>query len=88
LFAQPLTSEVRLPAEEKALGVVIYYDLVMEPSSIRALLDGSEVTNLFHVRTGELELVSVPLGSGQHDLTIRANTKAGLSTEQKFHIQH
>lgn len=87
-FAQPLTSEVRLPAEEKALGVAIYYDPVMEPSSLRALLDGSDRTSLFHVRSGKLELVLVPLGPGQHDLTIRANNKAGLSTEQQFHIQH
>jgi hypothetical protein len=87
-FAQPLTSEVRLPAEEKALGVVIYYDPAMEPSSFRALLDGSDVTNLFHIRSGELQLVSVPFGPGQHLLTIRANNKAGQSTEQQFHIQH
>jgi hypothetical protein len=87
-FAQPLTSAVRLPAEEKALGVVIYYDPVMEPSSFRASLDGDGVTNLFHVRTGELELVSFPLEPGLHNLTIRANNKAGLSTEQQFHIQH
>lgn len=66
---------------------MIYYDPVMEPSSFRALLDGSEVTNLFHVRSGELELVSVPLGPGQHHLTIWTNNKAGLSTEQQFYIQ-
>jgi hypothetical protein len=87
-FAQPLTSQVRLPAEAKTLGVVIFYDPVMEPSSFSALLDGSDVTNLFHVRSGELELVSVQLGSGQHNLAIRANNKAGQSTEQQFHIQH
>jgi hypothetical protein len=46
-FAQPLSSEVRLPAEEKALGVVLYYDPVMEPSSFRALLDGSDVSTCF-----------------------------------------
>ncbi len=87
-FAQPLTSEVRLPAEVKALGVVIYYDPLMEPSSLRAVLDGNELTNRFHVRPGELELVSIELGSGQHTLIIRANNKSGLSTEQQFHIQH
>jgi len=87
-FAQPLTLEVRLPAEEKALGVVIYYDPVMEPSSFHAMLDGSDVSNLFHIRLGELDLASVPLGPGQHALTIRANNKSGLSTEQQFRIQH
>jgi hypothetical protein len=46
-FAQPLTSDVHLPAEEKALGVVIYYEPVMEASSFSATLDGSDVTNLF-----------------------------------------
>jgi hypothetical protein len=87
-FAQPLGSEVRLPAEAKAVGVVVYYDPVMEPSSFRAVLDGSEVTNLFHIRLGELDLASVPVGPGHHSLTIRANTKSGLSAEQQFHIQH
>jgi hypothetical protein len=87
-FAQPLASEVRLSAEDKALAVVILYDPGMDPTSFRASLDGSDRTSLFHVRPGEIELVFVPLDSGQHDLTIRANDKAGLSTEQEFHIQH
>lgn len=88
-FAQPLSSEVRLPAEEKELGVVIYYDPVMEASSFRALLDGSERTSLFHVRLGELEMVTVPLEAGRHVLKITANNKkTGLLTEQEFHIQH
>jgi hypothetical protein len=87
-FAQPLISAVRLPAEEKTLGVVIYYDPVMVAASFSAMLDGSDRTSLFHVRTGELELVSVALGPGRHDLTIRAKNKTGLSSEQQFHIQH
>ena len=87
-FAQPLASEVRLASEDKALAVVILYDPAMEPASFHALLDGSDRTTLFHIRPGELELVSVPLGPGQHDLTIRANNNVGLSTEQEFHIQH
>ena len=87
-FAQPLASEVRLPEGEKALGVVIYYDPVMEPSSFRALLDGSDVSNVFHLRPGELELVSIALKPGRHGLTIRASNKTGVSSEQQFHIQH
>lgn len=87
-FAQPLTSNVRLPIEGKALAVVIYYDPVMEVSSFRALLDGKDRTSMFHVRPGELQLVAVPVEPGQHTLTIRANNKRGLSTEQEFHIQH
>jgi hypothetical protein len=87
-FLQPLTSEVRLPGEENALAVVIYYDPVMEASSFSAMLDGSDLSSLFHVRGGELELVPVPLGLGRHDLRIRANNKTGLSSEQEFHIQH
>jgi hypothetical protein len=87
-FAQPLTSDVLLPAEEKTLGVVIYYDPVMDQSSFRALLDGDDRTSLFHVRSGELELVSIPLVPGQHVLTIQANNKNGVSSVQEFHIQH
>jgi hypothetical protein len=87
-FAQPLTSNVRLPIEAKTLAVVIYYDPVMEPSSFRALLDRNDRTDMFHVRPGELHLVAVPVEPGQHTLTIRANNKRGLSTEQEFHIQH
>jgi hypothetical protein len=87
-FAQPLTPEVHLPADEKALGVVIYYDPVMDPSSFRATLDGADRTGLFHVRSGELELVSISLDAGRHTLLIRANNKKGLSSEQKFLIQH
>lgn len=87
-FAQPLTSDVRLPAEEKVFGVVIYYDPVMEAPSFRATLDGNDVSGLFHFRAGELELVSVPMGPGRHDLKIRANNKAGRSTEQQFHLRH
>jgi hypothetical protein len=87
-FAQPLTSNVQLPIEAKALTVVIYCDPVMEVSSFRALLDGSDRTSLFHVRPGELQLVAIPVEPGQHTLTIRANNKHGLSTEQEFHIQH
>ena len=68
--------------------MVIYYDPVMQASSFSATLDGSDVTNLFHVRHGTLALVSVALGTGKHDLTIRANNKSGLSAEQQFHIQH
>jgi hypothetical protein len=86
-FAQPLTANVRLPGEAKALRVVIYYDPVMEASSFRAMLDGNERTGLFHVRPGELELVAIPVEPGQHTLKIRANNKRGLSTEQEFHIQ-
>ena len=87
-FAQPLTSDVRLPAEEKVFGVVIYYDPVMEAPSFRATLDGNDVSGLFHFRAGELELVSVPMGPGRHDLKIRANNKARRSTEQQFHLRH
>jgi len=87
-FAQPLDSLVRLPSEAKVLGVVIYYDPVMDPSSFRASLDGSDITGMFHVRLGGLELVSVPLKNAQHTLRIQANTKAGLASEQEFHIQH
>jgi len=87
-FAQPLTPNVQLPAGEKALAVVIYYDPVMEASSFRALLDGDDRTGMFRVRLGELQLVSIPLEAGQHTLTIRANNKSGESTEQEFRIQH
>jgi len=87
-FAQPLTPEVQLPADQQALGVVIYYDPVMETSSFRATLDGADRTSLFHVRPGELQLVSFPLEPGQHVLTIRANNKKGLPSEQEFHINH
>ena len=87
-FAQPVSPDVTLPAEQKALAVVIYYDPVMDPASFHATLDGADRSILFHVRTGELELVSIPLGPGQHNLTIRANTKSGLPSEQQFHIQH
>jgi hypothetical protein len=86
-FAQPLTPDVHLPADQKALGVVIYYDPLMETSSFQATLDDADRTGLFHVRSGELELVSVPLDPGRHTLLIRANNKKGLSTEQQFHIQ-
>jgi hypothetical protein len=86
-FAQPLDSVVRLPSEAKVLGVVIYYHPVVDPSSFRALLDGSDVTGLFHVRPGELELVSIPLEPGQHHLGIHASAKSGLPTEQEFRIQ-
>lgn len=87
-FAQPLTSEVRLPSEEKTLGVVIYYDPVMVPSSFRAFLDGKDQSSLFHVKTGELELVRVPLSPGDHRLVIQANNQSGQTTEQDFHVQH
>jgi hypothetical protein len=87
-FAQPLASVVHLPSGTKMLGVAIYYDPLMDPSSFRGSLEGSDVTAMFHVRLGELELVSVPLEPGQHNLTLQANTKSGLSTEQEFHIQH
>ncbi len=87
-FAQPLASEVRLPAEDKALAVVIYYDPVMVPSSFRALLDGKDQSSLFHVKTGELELVRVPLSPGDHRLVVHANNQSGQTTEQDFHVQH
>lgn len=87
-FAQPLTSEVRLPSEEKPLAVGIYYDPAMDPSSFRALLDGADQTKLFHVRLGELDLVSLPMAPGQHHLNIQANNEAGLLTEQEFHVLH
>ncbi|HEY6387433.1 MAG TPA: hypothetical protein VIX91_17300 [Candidatus Acidoferrum sp.] len=87
-FAQPLTPEVHLPAEEKTLGVVIYYDPVMDTSSFRATLDGADRTGLFHVRFGELELVSIRLDAGRHALLIRANNKKGLSSDPEFRIQH
>jgi hypothetical protein len=67
---------------------VIYYDPVMDPSSIRVLLNENDRTSLFHVRPGELELVSIPLDLGQHALTIRATNKDGESSVQEFHIQH
>lgn len=86
-FAQPLTSEVQLPSEEKALGVVIYYDPVIVPSSFRAFLDGKDQSSLFHVKSGELELVRVPLPPGNHSLIIQANNQSGQTTEQDFHVQ-
>ena len=87
-FAQPVSPDVTLPAEQKALALVIYFDPVMDPASFHATLDGADRSSLFHVRPGELELVSIPLGPGQHNLTIRANAKSGLPSEQQFHVQH
>jgi len=86
-FAQPLGANVQLPAGEKALAIVIYYDPAMETSSFRALLDGNDRTEMFRARGGELELVNIPLEAGQHTLTIRGNNNAGQLTEQEFHIQ-
>lgn len=87
-FAQPLDSVVQLPSEAQVLGIAIYYDPVMDPSSFRASLDGTDVTSLFHVQAGKLEVVDVPLKYGPHNLRVEANTKSGLSTEQDFRIQH
>lgn len=87
-FAQPTTAHVQLPPGEKTLPVVLYYDPAVEVSSFRALLDGNDLSRMFHVRSGELELVAVPLEPGQRTLTIRASNKRGQVTEQEFHIQH
>jgi len=86
-FAQPLTSNVRLPVGEKTLAIVIYYDPAMDTSSFRALLDGNDRTEMFHARAGELEMVCVPVRPGSHTLAIRAKNKAGQLTEQDFRIQ-
>ena len=86
-FAQPLTANVQLPTGETALALVIHYDPVMEASSFRAMLDGSDRTEMFHVQGGELELVNIPVEPGQHLLTMRMNNKSGQLTEQEFHIQ-
>jgi hypothetical protein len=87
-FALPTDSAVRPPSDAKLLGVAIYYDAALDPSSFRATLDGSEITSMFHVRPGKLELVLLPLDHGQHNLSVQANTKSGLSSLQEFHIQH
>jgi hypothetical protein len=87
-FAQPLDSVVHLPSEAKALGVAIYYERAIDPTSFRSSLDGSDITTMFHVQPGKLEIVSVPIEAGQRDLSVQANTKFGRSSEQDFHIQH
>ena len=87
-FAQPLTPEVRLPSEEKVLGLVIYYDPAIAPSSFRAFLDGKDESSRFHVKAGELELVRVPVSPGERRLSISAKNQSGQTAEQDFHIQH
>lgn len=87
-FAQPTESAVQLPTDAKLLGVAIYYDPAIDPSSFRAAVDGSDVSSMFHVRPGKLELVLLPLDHGQHNVSVQANTKSGLSSVQEFHIQH
>ncbi len=87
-FAQPVTPEVLLAPAEKSLGIVIYYDPVMVPSSFRASLDGEDQTGLFPVHAGELELVRVPMTPGDHHLIIQASNKSGQTSQQDFHIQH
>jgi hypothetical protein len=87
-FAEPLTSKVQLPAEEKSLGVVIFYDRTLDSSSFEALLDGRDQSRRFHPRPGQQELVRLPLPSGQHELVIKCKKKDGSYAQQDFHIQH
>jgi hypothetical protein len=87
-FAQPLTSKVQLPAEEKTLGVVILYDHALDSSSLRVSLDGKDLSRQFHPRPGEQELVRIPLHPGQHNLIVKAKQSDGRSAQQVFHIEH
>jgi hypothetical protein len=87
-FGQPLSSEVQMAPEDQGLSVVIFYDPVMVASTFRAFVDGGDKSSLFHVKLGEVELVTVPLSAGDHHVTIRAQNKSGLTTEQDFHVRH
>jgi len=44
------------------------------------LLEGRDATGLFHVKSGKLELVRVPMPPGDHHLLIQANNQSGQTT--------
>jgi hypothetical protein len=87
-FAQPTAPDVRLPAREKSLALVIFYDQRLQSSSFRVSLDAQDVTRRFHPRSGQRELVRVPLPPGEHVLVIDGEAKDGASSHQEFHVQH
>jgi hypothetical protein len=87
-FAQPLTSKVQLPAQEKTLGIVIFYDRALNSSSFRVSLDGKDLSRQFHPSLSQQELVVVPLPPGQHDLVVKGKKSDCPSVQQIFHIEH
>jgi hypothetical protein len=64
------SNQVTLPAGTATFPLFIFYDTAILPASFNAVLDGVDVTNLFHPTPGGRESVSLPLVSGRNVLKL------------------
>jgi hypothetical protein len=70
-FASPMDAHVTLATGTTSYTVIPFYSTAVIPSSFTAVLNGTNVSNLFHPQPGSSEGVNIPLQSGRNVLTLQ-----------------
>ena len=83
-YANPVGSETRLPAGTQAFSLIVFYSPRARPDSFSAMLDGNQITRMFHPTPGGFERVDIPIHPGRNllVLTMAGTLPGGVSTDQ------
>jgi len=69
-YAHPITAETRLRAGQSTFPLLIFYGSRILPETLRAALNGADVTKLFTPRPGGHQMVLLKLRVGENTLTL------------------
>ncbi len=83
-YANPIGSETRLPVGTQLFSLIIFYNSHARFDSFSALLDGNQITNMFHPTPGGFERVDIPVHPGRNllVLTMLGTSPSAASTDQ------
>ncbi|MGZ8811973.1 MAG: hypothetical protein ACXW29_12610, partial [Thermoanaerobaculia bacterium] len=69
-YGNPSQTATTLPAGTTSFPLMIFYAPNVVPNTFSAVLNGADVSSLFHPSAGGSELVSLPLGPGRNVLKL------------------
>lgn len=82
-YASPMSAETDLPSGTRGFSLVLFYDSRSRSDSFSAVLDGQQITGLFHPSAGGFERVDIPIHPGRNVLilTMAGSLSGGVSTD-------
>jgi hypothetical protein len=82
-YANPTSSSTTLPTGTTSFPLMIFYDSRDIASTFTAVLNGSDVSSMFHPAPGTFEVVNIPLvgGSNVLKLSIDGNLPSRVATD-------
>jgi hypothetical protein len=81
-YVYPAQETTTLPKGAKTASIVVIYDITIIPATLKATLNGTDVTNLFKPTAGGIESVKLNLNPGNTNTLIlsAASNLSGKTT--------